>query len=171
MGQIVVQHPEGFRAVIVVGVDDREGTVDTVSGGQHGMGSAPGLDPAVRDIQALRQVFQALEGIAHRHAPADPIAYRPAEVGLHLPGDDENDGLKPGAPGVKNGIVDQTLSAAAHAVHLLQAAVPAAHSGGQDDQNRFLHRYLPPSVCILSPAFGPGVSQKKDTIRTGESKR
>ena len=60
--------------------------------------------------------------------------------------DDEHHRLKAGAAGVVNGIVDDELAVAAHGVHLLEAAVAAAHTRGHDHQNGFVHDDYSPCV-------------------------
>ena len=42
-----------------------------------------------------------------------------------------------GLHGVVNGIVDDGFAVGAEAVHLLESAVTAAHSGGEDEKCRF----------------------------------
>ena len=147
VGQVVVEHPVGLGAVVVVGVDNREGAVYQFPGRQHRVGGAPGLGPAGGNGHVAHHVLHFLEGVADLHPPADPAAHQGAEVGLQLPVDDKNNLLKPGPPGVIDGIVDEALPTAAYAVHLLQAAVSAAHAGSQNDQNRFFHRVVS-SICM-----------------------
>ena len=151
VGEVVVDDTEGLRAVVVVGIDDRKGPVDELPGGQHRVGSAPGLLPAQGDAVSPGKALQLLEGVGRVHAPADARAHQLPEVRLQFPVDDKDNLLESGPPGIVDGVVDNALSVSAHGVHLLEAAVAAAHAGSQDDQNRFLHMQVPPSIVPCSP--------------------
>ena len=143
-GQVIVHHPEGLGAVVVVGVDDRERTVDEVLCCQHGVAGAPGLDAPLRDGKACGQFVQLLEGVFHVHSLGHAVADGGLERRLDLMLDDEDHRLKACAAGVVERIVHDDLAVRAHRVDLLHAAVAAAHAGRHDHQYRFVHiRFLP----------------------------
>ena len=130
--QVVVDELIGLGAVVVVGVDDGEGSVHQLPGGQGGLGGAPGLGALWRHGVARGQVVLTLEGVLHVHHLRHPVADAGAEIGLDLLLDDEDHGFEPGPAGVVDGVVDDELSVVSHGVQLLEAAVPAAHAGGHD---------------------------------------
>ena len=97
---------------------------------------------AIRDIlNILESVFELQEG---PDAAADDLL----EVLGHLPFDDAHGLLEPGPLGIEQGEVHDHVAFLVHRVHLLQAAVPAAHAGCHDDENGFLHFPIPPIVFI-----------------------
>ena len=150
--EVLVYLPEALGAVVVVGVDDGEGAVDYVAGGEDGVAGAPGLDAAVGDRIAGRQVVELLVGVLDVYELGEPVAYGLVEGLLYLVLDDEHDGVEAGALGVVDGVVDDELAVAAHGVYLLETAVAAAHSGGHDDEPGFLHCFFLPQFCLK---YGP----------------
>ena len=58
------------------------------------------------------------------------------------------DGLEPRAPRVVYRVVDYELAVVPHGVKLLEPAVTAAHTGGHDDKNRFVHIPYPPKIQL-----------------------
>ena len=148
-GQIVVNFPEGFRAIVVVGVDDGEGAVHHVPSRQSGVSGAPGLLALLRNGIALRQVLLELVGVADVHGPGHPFADAALEVLLDLGLDDEDHRLEARPAGVVDGVVDDHLVVLAHRVQLLEPAVAAAHASGHDDQNRLFAHHLPSPLYPL----------------------
>ena len=142
-GQVIIHHPEGLRAVIIIGIDDRKGAVDEILCSQNGVAGAPGLDTALRHGKACGQLVQLLEGVFHLHRLGHPLADGRFEGVLDLMLDDKDHRLKACAAGIVKGIVHDDLTIGAHRVDLLHAAVTAAHASRHDHQYRFLHiRFL-----------------------------
>ena len=137
--EVVVNHAEGLGAVVVVCIDYGKRPVYHIARRQNGMAGAPGLFAPRRHSIALGQIVQLLVGIAHIHHLGKPVANGLLERGLNFVLDDKHHGLKARAPRIKDGIVNNQLAVAAHRVYLLQAAVPAAHTGGHHRKNRFFH--------------------------------
>ena len=129
---MLVDGLEGADAIVVIGVDDGKGGVDDLLGGQDGVTGAPGLDAALGDSVAGGQVLHLLEGVAHLHVVRHPLAYRLPEGGFDLVLDDKDHRLKARPTGVVEGVVDDKFSVGTHRVHLFQATVTAAHTGGHD---------------------------------------
>ena len=153
-GQIAVNFPEGLGAIVVVGVDDGEGAVHHLPGGQGGVGGAPGLLPLRRDGVALRQVLFQLVCVADVHGFGYPVADAALEVLLDLGLDDEDHRLKARPAGVVDGVVDDKLAVVSHGVQLFKAAVPAAHAGSHDDQDWLFHFLSPyPSYPLYPLGF------------------
>ena len=138
-GEIIVYGTKGLRAVVIVGIDDGKGAVHQAPGGQHGMAGAPGFYTAGGNGVALRQVAQLLIRVLYVDDPGQTRSDGGSEVILEFALDDEDYPLETGAQGVVDGIVDDQLAVVSHGVDLLEAAVPAAHTGGHNDQNRFGH--------------------------------
>ena len=97
------------------------------------MGGAPRLDAALRHGEALGQLFQLLVGVAD----LEPGAHGTGTDGLFkrlldLVLDDKDHRLKARPTGVVEGVVDDKFSVGTHRVHLFQATVTAAHTGGHD---------------------------------------
>ena len=160
-GQVIVNDLEGLGAVVVVRIDDRKGPVDQVPGAEHRLPGAERLGPPFRHSVGGGQIVQGLEGVLHLHQVGQPVPDHFPEGRLVLLADDEDDFFKAGAPGVKNGIVDDDLPAWAHRVELFHAAVAAAHPGSQYDQYGFFHSSV--LLClqgmfdkpIIAPWGGP----------------
>ena len=137
----VVNHPIGGGAVIVVGIDDREGGVaDGLPGAQHRVAGAPGLGASLRDGVAGGDIVQLLIGVTDLHG----AFFQPLADGFHevlADGflDDDNSGIETGFVGVIKGIVQNRFALTSHRVDLFQSAVAAAHTGGHDDENRFAY--------------------------------
>ena len=53
-----------------------------------------------------------------------------------IPADDEDHPAEPGANGIIDRVVEHGLTVGAHRIHLFEAAITAAHSGGKDDKGR-----------------------------------
>ena len=138
-GQVIIHHPEGLRAVIIIGIDDRKGAVDEVLCSQNGVAGAPWLDTALRHGKACGQFVQLLEGVFHLHCLGHPLADGCFKGVLDLMLDDKDHRLKACAAGIVKGIVHDDLTIGAHRVDLLHAAVTAAHASRHDHQNGFIH--------------------------------
>ena len=143
-GQVIIHHPEGLRAVIIIGIDDRKRAVDEVLCRQNGVAGAPGLDTALRNGKACGQLIQLLEGIFHVHGLGYTLADGCLESILDLMLDNKDHRLKACAAGIVKGIIHDHLTVRPHRVDLLHAAVAAAHASRHDHQYRFVHiRFLP----------------------------
>ena len=151
--QVVIDHPEGVLAVVIVGIDDREGrAVDLLLGAQDGVAGAEGLDAALGHGEAVGDLVHLLIGVADLHG----AFLQPRTYGLHKVGPDgllnNNDsGFKAGLMGIIQRVVQNGFSLAAYGVDLLQTAVTAAHTGGHNHQNRFLRHnfYLLKRICSV----------------------
>jgi len=124
----------GIAAVEIIRIDHREGLVDDPAGGPDGMGGAPGLDPAIRHGEAGGQVVDPLKCVIH----LDPIGKPRADpvfegLGEILP-DDEDHPAETRADGIEDGVVENGFAIGAHRVHLLEAPVAGAHTGGGDGE-------------------------------------
>ena len=153
--QEIIDEPEAFGAVVIVGVDDRKGRIaDGLLCRQDRVGRAPGLDAALRHREAFGQFFKLLVGIAHvEPGAAGALPYRRLESVLDLVLDDKDHRLKPGAAGVVQAVIQNCLPRRSHRVDLLQAAVAAAHTGRHNDQDRFVcHNMLLPVPFALKRA-------------------
>ena len=146
IAQEVVHLPVGGLAVVVVGIDDGKGSIPNhILGAEHSVAGAPGLGAVGRDGITGRNLVQLLIGVADLYG----CVLQPGANGIHkvlLDGllDDDDHRLKTGLMGIVDGVVQNRLSAAAHRVDLLQAAVAAAHTRSHDNKNRFLH-----NACLL----------------------
>ena len=122
-GKVIVHHFECLRAVVIVRIDDGKGAVDKRLCGQNRVAGAPGLDTALRDGEALRQLVQLLERVFHVHHLGDTVADGRLKGILDLVLDDKNDRLKACAAGIVERVIHNDLPIAAHRVDLLHAAV------------------------------------------------
>ena len=149
-GQVIIHHPEGLRAVIIIGIDDCKGAVDEVLCSQNGVAGAPWLDTALRHGEACGQLIQLLECVVHVHHFGHAVADGLFEGLLDLVLDDEDHGLKACTAGIVEGIIHDDLPVGAYRVDLLHAAVTAAHASRHDHQYRFVHVLIPPAQCAFS---------------------
>ena len=131
-GQVIIHHPEGLRAVIIIGIDDCKRAVDEVLCSQNGVAGAPGLDTALRHGKACGQLIQLLEGVFHVHGLGYTLADGCLESILDLMLDNKDHRLKACAAGIVKGIIHDHLTVRPHRVDLLHAAVAAAHASRHD---------------------------------------
>ncbi len=133
IAEIIEDLPECLRTVVVVGVDDGEGSLHHAPGGQGRLGGAPGFGPLRRNGITLRQVLLELVDVFHIHALLQPLSHQGLEVLLDFRLDDEYHRLKPRPAGVIDGVIQNYLPVVPHRVQLLESAVAAAHPGGHND--------------------------------------
>src|SRR5690606_31326717 len=122
------------RAVKIVGVDHREGTVQRLAGAPDRVAHAPGLLPAGGQPMPLRQGVERLKNVVHLHLALEPRADRRAELRLKIAPDDEEHPVETGAHRVVNRVVQNRLAGRPHGINLLEPAVAGAHACGQDDE-------------------------------------
>ena len=129
--------PEGFRAVVVIGIDDGEGFVDDLSGHEDGMAGSPGFlswrpvgDAGDGGIQFLEDVLRLDEVIKF----GGEFFFEGLFDGMS---DDENDFAKTCLNSVIDGVFHDGFAGGADAVHLFEAAITAADAGGQNEERRF----------------------------------
>ena len=157
----------GVGAVEVVGVDDREGLAHDPAGGADGVGGSPGLAPALGGGEALREVVEALEGEGGFGFSLELGEDLGAEVVLEVLADDEDDLAEAGADGVVDGVVEDGLAVGAHGVELLEAAVAAAHAGGEDEEGGRVHCFCRVAEvwrrgAVFTTTKGPKASRTKE---------
>ena len=131
----VGQNIEGIAAIVVVSIDNREGFVDYILCHEHCVGGAPRLLPVRIDRNASGYLVQFLRDKHEFQGTAVDTLYSgvfPGYEGLHVFQEvfaHYIDHLaESGVDCVVNGIVDDCFFVGAEAVHLLEAAVTAAHS-------------------------------------------
>ena len=140
--------PEGFPAVIIVSVDGDERLVDDIPRHQDRMAGAPGLFPAFRNAESLRDHVQFLADEPEFHF----LSVRTGQTGVfgedsafHFLAEgfpDDVDYLsESGFDGVVDGIIDDGFPGGAHPVHLFQSSVAASLSSREYKQCRF-HLFL-----------------------------
>ena len=135
-----MQRFESVLAVIVVRIDDGEGTVQDVLAAENRVRRAPGLFTlGWRNVACGQLCVQLLEYVVYLHMLCDAVADRGAEILFNVVVDDENDPLKARFHRIKEGIINDDLSVSAHGIDLLQTAVARAHAGSHDDKRRFFH--------------------------------
>ena len=147
----LIDEREGFRAVVVVGIDDRERHVDHIAAARHGVRRAPRLSAPLRHGKALRQDVQRLVHILHEKIRRDAVAAQSAQLRLHLGLDDKHHPPEAGAVCVKQRKIENKIALVVHRRHLLQPAEAAAHARRQNDQDRLFlchNTHLSPFVVI-----------------------
>ena len=98
------------------------------------MPGAPRLDPSLGHGERRGQVVEPLEGVDHVRALFPASADDLAEVLLDVLADHEDDPPEPGRERRADAVVEDELAARTHGVHLLEAAVAAAHARREDDE-------------------------------------
>ena len=147
--QPAVQVAVGLPAVVVVGIDHREGLADQLLRRQHRLPGAPGLGAPLGNAESLRHGVQILEGIVHLHIqPAaqrlDAITDPLPEIRLDVLPDDKDQLVESGGNGIVDGIVHDDLIVQPHRLQLLDApAEPGPDSSRHDQQCRSHHVNLP----------------------------
>ena len=103
-----------------------------ILGHEDGVVGAPGLFAAFGHMEAFRQIIELLEDILHSNAVAEVLGIDFGfEFLFKAVADDEDHFAETGADGVVDRIVHDDFAVGAYAVHLLQAAVTAAHTSGK----------------------------------------
>ena len=131
----VSQNLEGFLAVEIVSVDDGEGLVDDIGRHEDGVGGAPGLHPFLRDGERSGNLVQflgdenKLEGLSVNGFYAG-VFFLDGLFHLGFEGftDNIDHFAEPGLHGVVDAVVDNGFSMRSQTVHLLEAAITAAHA-------------------------------------------
>ena len=152
--QVTAEDRVGVLAVEVVGVDDGEGCVDGLAGAEDGVRRAPRLLASGRHGVSGRQLVDGLEGEADVDAAGELRGDTFAEILFEIRADDEDHLAEAGAQGVEDGIIEDGLAGRAHRVDLLQAAVTAAHAGGEDEEGGFHVREIGGVVRSRRPSAG-----------------
>jgi len=130
---------EGVGAVVVVGIDDGEGLLYRGAGYQHGVGGAPGFFAEFGiDARRHKAVF-FLEHVCYRNAAFEAIADFFFKRGFDVFANNKDYFAEAGADGVVDGILYDGFLVGAYAVYLLEAAIAAAHAGGEDNETRLTH--------------------------------
>ena len=118
--------------------------MDDVFGHQDGMGGPPGLDALGIEGEAGRNPVKFLgdenefEGRSVHGLHTRVLGFDGGfHIGLEILADDIDHFAKPRLDGVMNGIVDDGFAMGAQTVHLLQAAITAAHTGCKNKKCRF----------------------------------
>jgi len=124
----------GIGSVKIVGIDDGEGAVDLIAGGEDGMRCSPRFFAALGDGESLGEVIEFLERIGDFDLAGELGADRGLESLGKVLSDDEDDFRKPSANGVEDGVIENGFTVGAHWVHLFEAAITAAHSGCENDE-------------------------------------
>ena len=139
---IIVDYPKAFFAVIVVRIDHHERAVHQALDAQHRMSRSPGLHSAGRRPEALRKIFDLLEGILHSCVFFDAVADDPPEILLQIPADNEYHLIKACLQSVIDGVVHDDLPTRPHRLKLFDAAAEAApDSCGHNNQCCLFHKY------------------------------
>ena len=103
------------------------------------MSRSPGLHPAFRRLEALRQIFHLLESIFHLNSLLHAVSDGPFKILLILLLNDKDDLLKPCLHCIIDGKVHDDMSVRIHRINLLQTAVAASHACCHNDEYWFLH--------------------------------
>ena len=140
LDQFLINRPVGVHPVIVIGVDDAEGTIHCGFRAQQGVDRAEGLGASLRNVIEVRYGGIVLIDVGHLHRLALrrlfllEIAHQLVHHLPHFRLDDEHHLVKAGPQGIVNGILHQNFAVGADAVHLLAAAVAGPKARRHDDQ-------------------------------------
>ena len=128
----IVYFLERTASVEIVRVDHGKRSIDCLSRTRNRMRCPPGLCPALRHAEALREPVQFLKDILHIKVlfsiPPDPIF----KVLLDLMLDDKDNLCKSCPPRIIQRKIDNLMPFLVHWRDLLQAAKPRSHSSRQD---------------------------------------
>ena len=91
------QLSESIGTVEIIRIDDRKRTVYRICGAKHRMRRPPGLDPAIRDTDALGKRIDILKYIFRFYLSGDPVPDSFPERLIVLPLYDENYLVKSGS--------------------------------------------------------------------------
>ena len=142
--EIIVEFSVNALAVVIVGIDHREGGIDVLPGCQHRLAGTPGLCTALR--QNAGNIRQGLEAVAHLNAMGgahffDPVSDDLPEVFFNIPADDKHNFIESRLNGVVNGIVHDDMTGFVHLGQLLDPApIAAADPGCHDNQSCLFQR-------------------------------
>ena len=140
LDQFLINRPVGVHPVIVIGVDDAEGSVHLRLRAQQGVDRAEGLGASLRNVIEVRYGGIVLIDVGHLHRLALrrlfllEIAHQLVHHLPHFRLDDEHHLVKASPQGIVNGILHQNFAVGADAVHLLAAAIPGTEACRHDHQ-------------------------------------
>ena len=139
--QMLRQQAIAFGSVEIVCINHNKGFVNNTGGQQNCLCRAPRLAPSHRRGKPRRKHLQFLKNVFHRDALFKSPANGFLERLLHLLAQNKHRLAKARAQSVVNRVIDEGFAARPHRVHLLQAAVAAAHAGSQNEQRRSCHTF------------------------------
>ena len=127
----------GIATVEVVGIDHRKRLFHRIACGTNRMGGAPRFFAAFGHGESGGQVAEFLKDIVDLNFIGKPRADSLLEGLCEILADDEDHAAEARADGIEDRIVEHGFTMRAHRVHLFEATVAAAHSGGEDEESWF----------------------------------
>ena len=115
----------------------------------QGVAGAPGLLAVGGQRIPGRQIRDVLEDVPDGHVFLESRADDGLEVLLDIAPDDAQDTVESGAEGVEHRVVDDDFPGRPDGINLLEAAVPASDSRGQNNQSK-THVFQ----CLLTRGIG-----------------
>ncbi len=141
--QIIVDCLEGIHTIIVICIDNGEGSINNFACCQCGVCSTPGLGSSFRNSVTLRQVSADLMDILNIHLSSYIRADDFFECFFQLGFNDKHSSTETSSVSIKQGVVDNDVAIFVHWVDLLQTTVAATHTGSHYNKNRCIHgRFL-----------------------------
>lgn len=137
--KIPVQDGVGIGAIEVVRVNNREGTLDKVTGGQNRLPGPPGFCPALRDRMPGGQVIQFLKGVINGDASFVSFTDRLAKGSFKIATDHKDNLPETGLHGIVDRIIQKRFAVGTHGIQLFETAIAAAHAGGKHEEGGCLH--------------------------------
>ena len=160
-GAELAQLHQSIATEKVIRADDAESTFDMVAGGINSVTGTPGLGAPFGRSETLRQVIHLLIGVIHLDFALEAAADDLFEGLFQLLFNDKYHLAEAGQNGIMYRIINNDLAVGAQRVDLLQTAVAAAHTGGQNQKSRLFH------TCFLRfSGFEPIIPQKAPVGKT-----
>ena len=144
MAEEIMKLNKGLFSIIIVGIDDSEGTMHQLPGGQYSLTGTPGFGPSLGHSVASRNGLQTLEGISHRYTALgtnffNPIADYGSEIRFNILSDDENKVIEAGLKCIINGIIHNDFAIGAYWLQLLNAATKSGSDACSHDNQCCIH--------------------------------
>ena len=99
--------------------------------------------------KARRNVFERLEDVVDGHALFKARADGLAKGLFDVLADDKDELAESGAQGVEDGVIDDGFAGGADRIDLFEAAVAAAHAGGENEEGRRIWGGHRKGLCSL----------------------
>ncbi len=137
--QELANHFIRFAAVKIVGIDGCEGLGDGLSRAPDGMRGSPRFRSIGGNRKSVGKKIKLLKDVVDSDVPFVARANLLPELRLDVAPDNEDNPLKSHPQSVGHRVIEESFPRRPHGVHLLQSAVAAAHSGGENKESEFRH--------------------------------
>ena len=141
--QIIIDHLEGFRTIIVVCVNNGKRAIQDIDAAENSMPGSPWFYAAFRHRKSIRNILKFLKNISNFHKSLCSFADGLTENLFVFSFNNKDHLFEACADSIINGKINDDMSIGIDGVNLFQPAITAAHAGCHNYKYRFLHLSVP----------------------------